>query len=155
MSEDKPTERKPAPPAPAPAQNLQLTIDEAEAQGIYANFAIIAHSNSEVILDFARNLPGLAKAKVHARIILTAPNAKALHRALGENLAKFEATLRTDQPRRHQRPGEVDRVPVVASRRPSPWPSANRPWVIGTCLGRVKRKPGPPEGGPGAKPNQK
>jgi hypothetical protein len=90
MSEDKPTERKAAPPS-APAQNLQLTIDEAEAQGIYANFAIIAHSNSEVILDFARNLPGLAKAKVHARIILTPPNAKALHRALGENLAKFEA----------------------------------------------------------------
>jgi len=90
MSEDKPTERKPVPP-PGPAQNIQLTIDESEAQGIYANFAIIAHSNSEVILDFARNLPGLAKAKVHARIILTAANAKALHRALGDNLAKFEA----------------------------------------------------------------
>jgi Protein of unknown function (DUF3467) len=82
---------KSPPPRPAPPQNLQLTIDEAEAQGIYANLALIAHSNSEVIIDFARALPGVTKAKVHARIILTPPNAKALHRALGENLGKFEA----------------------------------------------------------------
>ena len=76
---------------PTPAQNLQLSIDEAEGQGVYANLALISHSNSEVILDFARALPGLAKAKVHARIILTPHNAKALHRALGDNLSKFEA----------------------------------------------------------------
>jgi hypothetical protein len=86
MSEDKSPERR-----PAAGPGLQLSIDEAEAQGIYSNLALISHSNSEVIIDFARTLPGITKAKVHARIILTAPNAKALHRALGENLAKFEA----------------------------------------------------------------
>jgi hypothetical protein len=85
MSETKET------PRPAPAQNLQLSIDEAEGQGVYANLALISHSNSEVIIDFARALPGLPKAKVHARIILTPHNAKALHRALGDNLSKFEA----------------------------------------------------------------
>jgi hypothetical protein len=80
------------PPRPTPApQSLQFAIDEAEAQGIYANLALIAHSNSEVIIDFARALPGVTKAKVHARIVLTPVNAKALHRALGDNLAKFEA----------------------------------------------------------------
>jgi len=78
-------------------QNLQISIDEAEGQGVYANLALISHSNSEVILDFARALPGLPKAKVHARIILTPPNAKAFHRALGENLAKFEAQHGTIQ----------------------------------------------------------
>ncbi len=86
MSEEKPEERRP----PAAGPNIQLAIDEAEAQGIYSNLALISHSNSEVIIDFARALPGLAKAKVHARIVLTAPNAKALHKALGDNLAKFE-----------------------------------------------------------------
>ena len=84
MSEKQPQAR------PAP-QNLQIAIDEAEGQGVYANLALISHSNSEVIVDFARALPGLPKAKVHARIILTPHNAKALHRALGDNLAKFEA----------------------------------------------------------------
>lgn len=80
--------KKPLPPNP---QNLQLSIDDEEGQGVYANLALISHSNSEVILDFARVLPGLQKAKVHARIILTPHNAKALHRALGDNITKYEA----------------------------------------------------------------
>ena len=84
-------EPKSSQPKSAQPRNLELAIDEAEAQGIYANLALISHSNSEVIIDFARALPGLPKAKVHARIILTPHNAKALHRALGDNLAKFEA----------------------------------------------------------------
>ncbi len=89
MSDEKPP--PPAAPRPGPPQ-LQLSIDEAEAQGIYANLALISHSNSEVIFDFARALPGITKTKVHARIVMTASNAKALHRALGDNLKKFEAT---------------------------------------------------------------
>ena len=84
------TDAKAQPPQPGPARNLQIGIDEAEAQGVYANLALISHSNSEVIVDFARALPGLPKAKVHARIILTPHNAKALHKALGDNLAKYE-----------------------------------------------------------------
>jgi len=90
------TDSKGAPPV-GRAPNLQLHIDPPEAEGIYANLALISHSNSEVILDFARALPALPKAKVHARIIMTAPNAKALHRALGENIAKFEAAYGTIQ----------------------------------------------------------
>jgi len=43
-----------APPRPLGPQNLQIAIDEAEGQGVYANLALIAHSNSEFILDFAR-----------------------------------------------------------------------------------------------------
>lgn len=73
------------------SQNIQISIDEAEGQGVYANLALITHSNSEVIIDFARALPGVPKAKVHARVILTPSNAKALHKALGDNLSKFEA----------------------------------------------------------------
>jgi hypothetical protein len=60
------------PPRAMPQQqNLQIAIDENEGQGVYANLALIAHSNSEFILDFARAMPGLPKAKVHARVILT------------------------------------------------------------------------------------
>jgi hypothetical protein len=78
---------KPQPPRPG---SIQLNISEAEAQGIYANIAVISHSGAEIILDFARILPGVPKAKVHARIVMTPYHAKALHRALGDNLNKFE-----------------------------------------------------------------
>lgn len=56
----------------------------------YANFAIISHSPHELIIDFAQVLPALPKARVQARILLTPINAKMLHQALGDNLAKYE-----------------------------------------------------------------
>ena len=61
-----------------------------DLEATYANFALITHSPSEMIVDLARILPNVPKAKVYARIILTPMNAKLLHRALGDNLAKFE-----------------------------------------------------------------
>jgi hypothetical protein len=61
-----------------------------DLEAIYANFAMITHSPSEMIVDYARMLPNIPKAKVYARIIMTPMNAKLLHQALGDNLAKFE-----------------------------------------------------------------
>lgn len=69
--------------------NIELTDDVAE--GIYSNLAIISHSNSEFVLDFVRIVPGVPKAKVKSRIILTPQHAKRLLNALGDNIAKFEA----------------------------------------------------------------
>lgn len=62
----------------------------AELDATYANFALITHSASEIIVDFARMLPNTPRATVKARIIMTPMNAKLLHRALGENIQKFE-----------------------------------------------------------------
>ena len=73
-------------PHPIPI-NLELPAD---LEAIYANFAVITHSPSEVIVDFARVLPGPPKSRVHARIVMTPMNAKALLKALGENLDAFE-----------------------------------------------------------------
>jgi hypothetical protein len=61
-----------------------------DLEATYANFAILTHSPSEVILDFARMLPNIPKTKVYARIIMTPMNAKLLHKALGDTLAKYE-----------------------------------------------------------------
>jgi hypothetical protein len=73
---------------PAPQQiNVELPAD---LEAIYANFAIITHSPSEVVIDFARLLPNLPKAKIYARVVMTPLNAKLLLRALQENLANFE-----------------------------------------------------------------
>ena len=63
----------------------------ANLEATYANFALISHSASEVIMDFARVLPNMPKGKVHARVLMTAYNAKLLYNALGTNLEKYEA----------------------------------------------------------------
>jgi len=73
-------------------ENNQLNIELTEdvAQGIYSNLAVISHSSSEFILDFIRLMPGVPKAKVQSRIILTPEHAKRLLSALQENIAKYE-----------------------------------------------------------------
>ncbi|MBM4431952.1 MAG: DUF3467 domain-containing protein [Chloroflexi bacterium] len=71
---------------------MQINIElPGDLEAAYANFAMITHSPSEIVIDFARILPNVPKAKVYARVIMTPINAKLLHRALGENLTKFEA----------------------------------------------------------------
>jgi len=69
---------------------LNIELSEEVADGIYSNLAIITHSNAEFIIDFVRVLPGVPKAKVKSRIVLTPQHAKRLLRALNENVKKFE-----------------------------------------------------------------
>jgi len=69
---------------------INIEIGPEQSEGIYSNFVLIAHSPSEFILDFARMLPGLQKAKVFTRIIMTPQNASLLKDALDENLKKYE-----------------------------------------------------------------
>lgn len=69
---------------------LNIEISEEVADGIYSNLAIITHSNSEFVLDFVRVMPGVPKAKVRSRILLTPQHAKRLMRALADNISKFE-----------------------------------------------------------------
>ena len=73
-------------------QNQQVNIElgAAEAEGIYSNLAIITHSNAEFVIDFTRILPGIPKAKVHARVVMTPVHAKLLLNALRDNIDKFE-----------------------------------------------------------------
>ena len=73
-----------------PTQQINIEIGDGEVQGIYSNFAFITHSAAEFIIDFARILPGMKKAKVHSRIIMTPQHAKMLFIALEKNIKKFE-----------------------------------------------------------------
>ena len=73
-----------------PQQQLKIEVKEPESEGIYSNLALIVHSPQEFVVDFARVTPGAQKAKVYARIIMTPAHAKMLHRALEENIKKFE-----------------------------------------------------------------
>ena len=72
-----------------PAINIE--ISEEISEGVYSNLAIIAHSNSEFVVDFIRLMPNVPKAKVKSRIILTPQHAKRLMAALKDNIQKYEA----------------------------------------------------------------
>ena len=80
----------PAAPRPQPQPAMAIEIP-ANLEAVYSNFALITHSPSEVVIDFARMLPNMPKTRVYARIVMTPMNAKLLLRALTENLGKFEA----------------------------------------------------------------
>ena len=77
------------------SNNNQINIELSEevAEGVYANLAMIAHSNSEFVIDFIRLMPGVPKAKVKSRIVITPEHAKRLLKALSDNIEKFEETF--------------------------------------------------------------
>lgn len=76
---------------PGPENQINIELTEEVAEGIYSNLAIITHSNQEFILDFIKMMPGIPKAKVKARIVLTPQHAKRFLKALNENIKKFES----------------------------------------------------------------
>ena len=74
---------------------INIEISDEVAQGVYSNLAVITHSSSEFIIDFVRVMPGIPKAQVKSRIILTPDHAKRLLLALQDNIAKFESNMGT------------------------------------------------------------
>jgi hypothetical protein len=73
-------------------QQINIELDEQVAEGTYSNLAVITHSHSEFVIDFVRLMPGVPKAKVKSRIIMTPEHAKRLMMALQDNIRKFEST---------------------------------------------------------------
>ena len=72
---------------------IDIELDADVAQGHYSNLAIISHSTSEFVVDFATILPGLKKAKVKSRVILTPEHAKRLLYSLQENISRYENNI--------------------------------------------------------------
>lgn len=71
-------------------QQINIELGESEAEGTYSNLAIISHSPAEFIIDFTRIFPGVPKAKVHSRIIMTPQRTKLFLNAMKENIQRFE-----------------------------------------------------------------
>ena len=80
MADDKPKEK-----------NMDISLSEKTAEGVYSNMVLINHSSSEFVLDFIQIMPGLTKAGVRSRVILAPEHAKRLLFALGENMQKYES----------------------------------------------------------------
>ncbi|WP_400193463.1 DUF3467 domain-containing protein [Hymenobacter sp. B81] len=82
------------PPTPGPEeQQINIELSEDIAEGEYANLAMIAHSSSEFVIDFIRLMPGLPKAKVKARVVITPEHAKRLLAALADNIERYERSF--------------------------------------------------------------
>ncbi|MFO7828541.1 MAG: DUF3467 domain-containing protein [Bacteroidales bacterium] len=81
MEDDKKQQRK---------GQINIDLKEDVAQGVYSNLAVITHSSAEFVLDFVRVMPGVPKAEVKSRIILTPEHAKRFLNALKDNVEKFE-----------------------------------------------------------------
>lgn len=88
---------------------LQIELKEDIAEGVYSNLAVIAHSSSEFVIDYVRVMPGVAKAQVKSRIVMTPEHVKRLALALQDNLRKYEAQF-----------GEI-RLPERQGYMPSPF----------------------------------
>ena len=89
---------------------LQISVTPDVAQGKYANLAIIGHSQSEFILDFASVMPGQKSANVVSRVILAPEHAKRLLGALQENIVRYEREF-----------GQI-KIPNQESRTIAPFP---------------------------------
>jgi len=70
---------------------LNIELTEEIADGIYSNLVIISHSNTEFVMDFVKVMPGMPKAKVKSRILMTPQHVKRLKKALEDNIQKFES----------------------------------------------------------------
>ncbi len=69
---------------------LNIELPEDVADGTYSNLAVITHSQSEFVCDFVQMMPGMPKAKVRSRVVMTPENAKRLLNALQDNISKYE-----------------------------------------------------------------
>ena len=78
---------------PQKPNQINIELSEEVAEGVYSNLAMVAHSNSEFVLDFIRLMPGVPKAKVKARVIITPEHALRLLNALNDNIQKYEASF--------------------------------------------------------------
>ena len=72
-------------------KQINIELKPEVAKGSYANLAIITHSRSEFIIDFATILPGLPKPEVQNRIVMAPEHCKRLLSALADNISKYEA----------------------------------------------------------------
>ena len=75
---------------PAKEVKLEIQVDEDVAQGVYANLAVVNHSDAEFTLDFIFVQPQAPRAKVRSRVITSPKHLKRLLMALEDNVKKYE-----------------------------------------------------------------
>ena len=80
---------------PAGSMQLQVEMDDATAQGVYANLAAMSHTETEFVFDFLFVQPNAPKAKLRSRVISNPLHAKRVLAALADNVRKYEERFGT------------------------------------------------------------
>ena len=70
---------------------VQIKADEKELLGQYSNLVMIHHNLEEFTVNFIYIFPNGAQGKLLNSMIVSPGHAKRIWRALGENLARYEA----------------------------------------------------------------
>ena len=78
-------------PHPAPS-SPPLEVPDGLA-AVYVNVVRISHSPAELLMDFAHLMPGTLSTQVKTRLVMSPIGAKLFYLALGENLARYEASF--------------------------------------------------------------
>ena len=74
-----------------PQGQVQIKADEKELQGMYSNLVMVHHHPEEFTLNFVYVFPNGQQGKLLSSMIVSPGHAKRIWRALGENIARFEA----------------------------------------------------------------
>ena len=82
----------------AEQKQLSINIAQDKQQGVFANLALIAHTPTEFVLDFAQLMPGIPQANVVSRIVVTPDQAKKILGALQNNIGQYEQKFGTIEP---------------------------------------------------------
>jgi len=73
-----------------PEKNEQKKSEQKRIRSVYSNIVRIGHSPYEFMLDFGQFQPEGKRAFMDVRIIVSPQHAKAILKALNENIAGFE-----------------------------------------------------------------
>ena len=94
-------------------KELKINIAPDKAQGVFANLALIAHTPTEFVLDFAQIMPGMPQANVVSRVVVTPDQAKKILGALQNNIAQYEQKFGVIKPVGGPVPGSTISVPFT------------------------------------------
>ena len=71
-------------------KQIKIELKEEIAQGNYVNLPIVGYSQAEFILDFIKVIPGIPKADVKSRIIMSPMHTKNLLLLLNAKIKEYE-----------------------------------------------------------------
>ncbi len=71
---------------------VQVNMTPEIEKGVYSNLTIMGFTPSEFIMDFVFHHPGMPRANVQSRVIMSPVQAKRLMRLLEQNMANYENT---------------------------------------------------------------
>ncbi len=71
-------------------KNLKVVMEADVESGVYANLAMVIHSDSEFLVDFGLIQPNRETVRIGSRVVMTPKTAKQLLLALNQNIQKYE-----------------------------------------------------------------